>query len=615
MNNITIVIGKKAIIVCAVIAAMILGFYYAGIHKSPNTHFVLDKVADANSLHNYDTTIICKTVKQMKSLALLTAGDTVFTKGYHSANDGGHALYDIRPKKNADIDDGGSIIFLDNGNVAELIADGTVNVKQFGAVGDGVTDDTIAINNAIKFASKIILPHGIYYITSTINIDSDKNISGFFNNTKSSDMVQIKTDRDFTVIKVTGTNNEISNFTVYHDNTNKNHVLDFSGAKYLRMRNVALQHQGSCNAIALYADGGQANWVGYINIDNVFASRYSSSVKILRGSFVNFNNCKFNFASNVTLHLEGGVFNFIDCDMSNSNNALDTSLLYYKGGYYVNLIGCYMEDFFYDRDIRAISTRSIDTPVNIVGGKLGSSSNKTVGAGYRYRKTPYSDFRPSLINDFGNGFHGTVNLISNGDYHAGAMDFSTSSKRANLTMSFLSAEEVPELYGSGVRVVADSNYPFYLIHKIGNLRKGWYTLGLWIKPREKADTYNFSVAVSSRASDGQTRIWSYDFSNKTKDSWFELSGKWEYITGNFYIDETKENLDYNIIIRSAGVRDVSVTGLSLYQGKYVENGSLNTCSQKQVLTDKIILKGKDNKFYDISVNEGMVTATVIRNGQ
>lgn len=102
-------------------------------------------------------------VTDMKS-SNLDAGQTAFTKGYYSVNDGGSSIYAIRAKTQDDVDDGGSIIVLDNGNVAELITDGTVNVKQFGAKGDGTTDDTEAIQKALNVGSTVIFPDGIYMV-------------------------------------------------------------------------------------------------------------------------------------------------------------------------------------------------------------------------------------------------------------------------------------------------------------------------------------------------------------------------------------------------------------------------------------------------------------------
>jgi hypothetical protein len=65
--------------------------------------------------------------------------------------------------------------------LANRFAD-VVNVKDFGAVGDGVADDTAAIQAAFNFVpasgGEVIIPKGTYIITSTLNI-SNKPISIF----------------------------------------------------------------------------------------------------------------------------------------------------------------------------------------------------------------------------------------------------------------------------------------------------------------------------------------------------------------------------------------------------------------------------------------------------
>lgn len=104
-------------------------------------------------------------------------GDVYATKGYYKANDRGQGFYTIRVRdSNFDVDDGGSVIFLDNGNVAELITDGTVNVKQFGAYGDDVHDDTSAIQKAINTGNIVYIPQtGSRYLTSgTIQLSNNK---------------------------------------------------------------------------------------------------------------------------------------------------------------------------------------------------------------------------------------------------------------------------------------------------------------------------------------------------------------------------------------------------------------------------------------------------------
>ena len=53
-----------------------------------------------------------------------------------------------------------------------------VSVTDFGAVGDGVADDTAAFNAALAAADEVIVPAGIYKVTSTISIPQRKSLKG-----------------------------------------------------------------------------------------------------------------------------------------------------------------------------------------------------------------------------------------------------------------------------------------------------------------------------------------------------------------------------------------------------------------------------------------------------
>ena len=52
----------------------------------------------------------------------------------------------------------------------------TVSVKDFGAVGDGVTDDTAAIQTALTFGGSILIPTGTYKITANLIIGDNTNV-------------------------------------------------------------------------------------------------------------------------------------------------------------------------------------------------------------------------------------------------------------------------------------------------------------------------------------------------------------------------------------------------------------------------------------------------------
>lgn len=81
------------------------------------------------------------TIADMKADTKLKAGDMAITLGYYEANDGGNGEYKIVNNSQL-VDDGGSIHDLSNGLKAELINKRFMTPEQFGAKGDGITDDS-----------------------------------------------------------------------------------------------------------------------------------------------------------------------------------------------------------------------------------------------------------------------------------------------------------------------------------------------------------------------------------------------------------------------------------------------------------------------------------------
>lgn len=124
----------------------------------------------ANKVFAMNLPIVHKSVAEMKADSLLSADMTACTLGYYAPNDGGAGTYIIRAKADGDVDDGGSLHELANGNVAELVVEnGTVNVKQFGAKGDGVTNDTDAFQKALNSNKTVTVTNGTYYLNNTID--------------------------------------------------------------------------------------------------------------------------------------------------------------------------------------------------------------------------------------------------------------------------------------------------------------------------------------------------------------------------------------------------------------------------------------------------------------
>lgn len=107
----------------------------------------------------------------------------VETAGCMIPGDGGNALYIIQSTN--ETADGYAIVDMQNGMQARLLPqNGKVNIRQFGAAGDGATDDTAAINNAIAYCQQadiheLVVPDGVFVISDSITVtNSVLKISG-----------------------------------------------------------------------------------------------------------------------------------------------------------------------------------------------------------------------------------------------------------------------------------------------------------------------------------------------------------------------------------------------------------------------------------------------------
>jgi hypothetical protein len=103
----------------------------------------------------------------------------------------------------------------------------TVSVKDFGAVGDGVADDTVAIQNAYNSNAAIInFPAGTFKVSSTIYIDRGVSIRGSGAQDGSGNNGQTAGVAS-TVISYTGTGNCITIVGSYTEGVSNVHLSDF----------------------------------------------------------------------------------------------------------------------------------------------------------------------------------------------------------------------------------------------------------------------------------------------------------------------------------------------------------------------------------------------------
>lgn len=157
----------------------------------------ITKINASNIPYNKDTSISefvnGTTTKKVDTLADLRSMtetfDTILVSGYHTKGDGafGSNIFELDETLtttnlnteigiNGDViytehDNQGTVIVVKNGNVNavyKLRYSGAVNVKWFGAKGDGVTDDSTAVTTAHNFCNKIFFPDGAYLFNVTL---------------------------------------------------------------------------------------------------------------------------------------------------------------------------------------------------------------------------------------------------------------------------------------------------------------------------------------------------------------------------------------------------------------------------------------------------------------
>lgn len=134
---------------------------------------VVDKeTADRVGIGTYKTTLrTADTIEDLKRLNL-KAGDVVEVLGYYTKGDGaGH-------KRKIESEDDGSGVQLDNGLYANIVHNGELNVSWFGAKGDGVTDDTQAIQKAINICDIVKLNSSKYKVVGTIVLKNNISLDG-----------------------------------------------------------------------------------------------------------------------------------------------------------------------------------------------------------------------------------------------------------------------------------------------------------------------------------------------------------------------------------------------------------------------------------------------------
>lgn len=109
-----------------------------------------------------------------------------FVTGYYAPHDGGGGAYQLDPSDTTSADNGGTIIEASDGGRWKLQAIHTVTIRQFGAKGDGTTDDTTSIQAALNAGlMALYVPDGTFVTVAGLVMPTTVGFVLFGNGTSS----------------------------------------------------------------------------------------------------------------------------------------------------------------------------------------------------------------------------------------------------------------------------------------------------------------------------------------------------------------------------------------------------------------------------------------------
>lgn len=198
-------------------------------------------------VHGFDT------VADMKSSDALLDGSYAKTLGYYAKNDLGEATYKIRSKTVDDTPDEMTLIAMqDNTLVAELMLSEEMNVRQFGAKGDGSNDDTANIQKALDTCATILVPDGTYMVNAITHISINTGNKLFLNN-------------NTTIKAIT---NSANNYAIIHISNAKD--VEISGGTIEGDRETHTASTGEWGMCVSIVDGSDNVYIHDINLINAW---------------------------------------------------------------------------------------------------------------------------------------------------------------------------------------------------------------------------------------------------------------------------------------------------------------------------------------------------------
>ena len=252
-----------------------------------------------------------KNVEEMKKSLILKKGDICETLGYYEENDGGNGLYKIVDDENLN-EDNGKIHYLKQNLKAKLVLeDNMINVKQYGAKGDGITDDTQAFENARKSYNCIYIPEATYLVKY---FATNENAIIYGNNSTLN-----CTFKDTTIINTIRSNSKLYDLTINSlDEDREWNRIDITSKENVLLSNCTItgfKHNSSLpNAWGIYLHNSSNITISNCKFDN----NSQSDIAIVEGcNNIIIDSC-YGIQNNIHINIEPqGVTNNIQIKKSN----------------------------------------------------------------------------------------------------------------------------------------------------------------------------------------------------------------------------------------------------------------------------------------------------------
>lgn len=223
-------------------------------------------------------------VEEMKASNTLKVGALAKTLGFYTAGDGGGANYVIVNSIGEEEPDEATLISLQNNLYAKLLIEDYVNVKWFGAKGDGETDDTNALQLCFNYIKGgcVTIPEGTYKTTEQLTADKGMKLFGYNATLKS------YVDSTKCALVYSGSNSKgiLEGLFIRCDNNGKS-CFDLKGVGgSLTLRNCQFMF-GDYGVLADHMDASSANFLRMVNC--VFTHNNKKAVQLGNLSSDTFN--------------------------------------------------------------------------------------------------------------------------------------------------------------------------------------------------------------------------------------------------------------------------------------------------------------------------------------